>query len=64
MSIHAFFFYPETKGKTLEEVDMFFQSGIPAWKNKDFIPPVYENGSDLDKTTVSHVEELPKSLQV
>lgn len=58
---YTFFFYPETKNKTLEEVDMFFQSGIPAWRSKNFIPPAYENESELEKHTISHVEVLPKS---
>ncbi|TKY89543.1 hypothetical protein EX895_001328 [Sporisorium graminicola] len=34
MTIHIFFAFPETAGKTLEEVDEIFQSGIPAWKTK------------------------------
>jgi MFS family permease len=31
--IHMFFTAPETKGKTLEEMDEVFDSGIPAWKS-------------------------------
>ncbi|SJX64140.1 probable High-affinity glucose transporter [Sporisorium reilianum f. sp. reilianum] len=34
MTIHIFFAFPETAGKTLEEVDEIFESGIPAWKTK------------------------------
>jgi len=30
--IHMFFTAPETKGKTLEEMDEVFDSGLPAWK--------------------------------
>lgn len=30
--IHMFLTAPETKGKTLEEMDSVFDSGIPAWK--------------------------------
>jgi len=32
--IHMFLTAPETKGKTLEEMDDVFDSGIPAWKTR------------------------------
>lgn len=32
--VHVYFSCPETKGRTLEEVDALFNSGIPAWKSK------------------------------
>ncbi|KAI9750032.1 MAG: hypothetical protein M4579_006626 [Chaenotheca gracillima] len=32
MTIHVFFAFPETAGKTLEEVEDMFLSGVPAWK--------------------------------
>ena len=31
--IHMFLTAPETKGRTLEEMDDVFDSGIPAWKS-------------------------------
>jgi hypothetical protein len=31
--IHMFLTAPETKGKTLEEMDAVFDSGIPAWRS-------------------------------
>lgn len=33
MTFHAFFTYPETSRKTLEEVDILFDSNIPAWRS-------------------------------
>lgn len=30
--IHMFLTAPETKGRTLEEMDEVFDSGLPAWK--------------------------------
>ncbi|KAF9539152.1 hypothetical protein EC957_005763 [Mortierella hygrophila] len=32
MTVHVFFMFPETKGRTLEEMDELFNSNIPAWK--------------------------------
>ncbi|KAF9933905.1 hypothetical protein FBU30_004073 [Linnemannia zychae] len=34
MTIHVFFMFPETKGRTLEEMDELFSSHIPAWKTR------------------------------
>lgn len=34
MTVHIFFAFPETAGKTLEEVDEIFASGVPAWKTR------------------------------
>lgn len=33
MTIHIFFTYPETARRTLEEVDMLFDSKIKPWKS-------------------------------
>ncbi|CAO3673552.1 unnamed protein product [Umbelopsis vinacea] len=32
--VHVYLACPETKGRTLEEVDALFNSGVPAWKSK------------------------------
>ncbi|KAF9132728.1 hypothetical protein BGX30_012541 [Mortierella sp. GBA39] len=32
MTVHVFLMFPETKGRTLEEMDELFNSDIPAWK--------------------------------
>lgn len=42
--IHMFLLAPETKGKTLEEMDDVFDSGLPAWRS---VP----KGSRLDQIT-------------
>ncbi|KAF1844463.1 high affinity glucose transporter [Cucurbitaria berberidis CBS 394.84] len=34
MAIHTFFVFPETAGKTLEDVEEIFIAGVPAWKTK------------------------------
>lgn len=57
MTVHAFFMYPETRGKTLEEIDMIFQGGIPAWRSSKFIAnDVVSNISDDKEDRVTHVE--------
>lgn len=33
ITIHVFFFYPETSGKSLEEVEYIFASKVPAWRS-------------------------------
>lgn len=35
MTVHIFFLYPETSGKTLEEIDELFDSNIPAWRSRN-----------------------------
>ncbi|KAI1342569.1 putative MFS glucose transporter [Xylariaceae sp. FL0016] len=33
MTVHIFFTYPETAGRTLEEIDAVFDTDVPAWKS-------------------------------
>jgi len=33
MIFHIFFTYPETKGRTLEEIDIVFDSDLPPWRS-------------------------------
>lgn len=39
MSIHVFLLFPETKGKTLEEINMMWESKVPAWRSHNWVPP-------------------------
>ncbi|KAN0061336.1 high affinity glucose transporter [Thecaphora frezii] len=34
MTVHVFLAFPETAGKSLEEVEEIFQSGVPAWRTR------------------------------
>uniref|UniRef100_A0A060SYD6 ARAD1A15246p n=1 Tax=Blastobotrys adeninivorans TaxID=409370 RepID=A0A060SYD6_BLAAD len=38
MTVHVFFMFPETKGKTLEEIDQIWEAKIPAWRTANFEP--------------------------
>jgi len=53
---YVYFFIPETKGLTLEEVDEMYRSGVKPWKSAGWVPShkyhdavVAGKGSDMDK---------------
>ena len=37
MGVFAGFFIPETKDRSLEEIDEMFMVGLPAWKFADYV---------------------------
>ena len=52
MAIHVFFLFPETAGKTLEDVESIFLTKVPAWKTRveyGKILVVEHGESDLEK---------------
>jgi hypothetical protein len=62
-----FFFLPETKDRTLEEIDEMFEKRLPAWKFKSYVC-VAANESrmaglggnvtvDGDKEAAQHIED-------
>lgn len=38
MFFHVFFLFPETKGKTLEEIDQMWDEKVPAWRSANWKP--------------------------
>ncbi len=40
MTIHVFLMFPETKGKSLEEINQMWESKIPAWKTSSWKPVI------------------------
>jgi hypothetical protein len=67
MAIHAFFLFPETSGKTLEDIEEMFLSGVPAWKTRVEYSNVRRvEGGAIDKekrfetSLERREEEIPK----
>ncbi|KAL2811271.1 general substrate transporter [Aspergillus granulosus] len=49
--VFVYFFYPETKGRSFEEIDELYARGIPAWRFADTtLEPQFYQGS-VDKAT-------------
>ncbi|CEI67397.1 unnamed protein product [Fusarium venenatum] len=46
--IWAFFYYPELKGRTLEEIDLMFEEGIPARHTRNWKAPCHDATEKLD----------------
>lgn len=66
MTIHAFFTYPETARKTLEEIEALFDSNVPAWRTSkasgnfgDRVEAAQRKGGykgDIDGRETTHAE--------
>lgn len=54
MFVHVFFMFPETAGKTLEEVELIFTDGIPAWKTRVDM----KSTLDVEQFGEAHKEKL------
>lgn len=59
MFIHVFFFFPETKGKRLEEIGQMWAEGVPAWKSASWQPsiPIVSDNELHNKMKVDHNED-------
>ena len=68
MTIHVFFCFPETSGKTLEEVEDMFAQNIPAWKTHVTWRKVVaaERGDLADEkiAAIQHEEEARRASDV
>lgn len=58
MFFHVFFFFPETKGKRLEEIDQIWSEKIPAWRSASFTPsvPILSDAQLGEKINAQHAE--------
>ncbi|AOA63259.1 Glucose sensor or transporter [Komagataella phaffii] len=71
LTVHVIVQFPETRGKTLEEIDKMFKDNIPAWRTSSYVPEMpivhkekigstehIENASNLsEKPIMVHEEE-------
>jgi uncharacterized lipoprotein YehR (DUF1307 family) len=60
MAIHTFFMFPETAGKTLEDVEEMFMAGVPAWKTKvDYSNSRRAEQGDMDPEKAKALDHSP-----
>lgn len=69
LTIQTFYMFPETKGKTLEEIDQMWADKIPAWKSASYVANLPIMVDELEnKLTHSenaqHVEDATPHLVV
>lgn len=64
MFFHVFFFFPETKGKRLEEIAQIWEEGVPAWKTSKWQPhvPLLSDVQLEEKLASQHVENDDKLM--
>lgn len=69
LTINTFLMFPETKGKTLEEIDQMWEAHVPAWKSHSWVPTIpppnkFDEPIPKDKTDIEHVEDITDSDKV
>ncbi|CCK70680.1 glucose-inactivated glycerol proton symporter STL1 KNAG_0E04270 [Huiozyma naganishii CBS 8797] len=55
--VYVFFFVPETKGLSLEEVNIMWEEGVLPWKSASWVPPS-KRDSDYDADAMAH-DDVP-----
>ncbi|CAR30852.1 hypothetical protein ZYGR_0P01540 [Zygosaccharomyces rouxii] len=67
LTINTFLLFPETKGKTLEEIDQMWEAHIPAWKTHSWVPTIPSASKfdqEMHKTDLEHVEDTGDSDRI
>ncbi|KAI0465497.1 high affinity glucose transporter [Komagataella kurtzmanii] len=62
LTIHVFLQFPETRGKTLEEIDQMFKDNIPAWRSASYVPdmPIFNKEKVV---STEHAENASSSSE-
>ncbi|BAO40686.1 high-affinity glucose transporter [Kluyveromyces marxianus DMKU3-1042] len=62
LTVQCFFMFPETRGKTLEEIDQMWVDNIPAWKTGSYIPqlPIIEDEEGNKLGLLGNVEYVER----
>ncbi|KAL1800099.1 hypothetical protein ACET3X_000441 [Alternaria dauci] len=64
MAVHTFFLFPETAGKTLEDVEEMFMTGVPAWKTKvEYNSTRRAERGDIDNEKAAGLEHSPVRVE-
>ncbi|KAJ5368819.1 uncharacterized protein N7496_008579 [Penicillium cataractarum] len=57
-AIWVWFFMPELKGRSLEEVDELFEAKLPAWRSSKFISTRLGDADAIEKQRATEVEQV------
>jgi sugar porter (SP) family MFS transporter len=64
MAVHTFFLFPETAGKTLEDVEEMFMAGVPAWKTRvEYNTTRRAEQGNLDNEKAAGLEHSPERVE-
>lgn len=65
MFVHVFFFFPETKGRRLEEIAQIWDNKVPAWKTANWQPtiPIVSDAQLALKLESLHAEHTSDMVQ-
>ena len=58
-AIFTFLVLPETRGLSLEQVDLLFAARVTPWKSRDWVPPV----GDANRNTLGKAKRVAATEQ-
>jgi Sugar (and other) transporter len=56
--IFTYFFIPETKGLSLEQVDELYNDGIKPWQSTKWVPESHHWSEERRKSSVTNIERV------